>query len=91
MRIAVNGELENIKNAMDQAVGLLNFGGRLVAISFHGLEDKTVKEKFKNWQKQNIGKMLTKKPIIPTEEEVGQNPRSRSAKMRVFENIEHES
>ena len=73
LRIAVNSELENLKEALPKAIGLLKKDGRLIVISFHSGEDRIVKEA--------IGGKL----IAPTEAEVGKNPRSRSAKMRVYE------
>lgn len=84
LRIAVNGELENLRLVLPQAVELLKIGGRLVVISFHSLEDRIVKEFFKNESKLKI---LTKHPIRPSEAEIGANPRSKSAKMRVAERI----
>lgn len=82
LRIVVNGELENLKTALCQSVDLLKPKGRLVVISFHSLEDRIVKNFF---QKTEKIKVLTKRPIRPTEEEIKRNPRSRSAKMRVGE------
>lgn len=84
LRIAVNTEIENIKVALPQALEILNSDGRIVTIAFHSGEDREVKITFKSWQAENIGEMATKKPISPTEEEVLINPRSRSAKMRIF-------
>ena len=82
LRIAVNDELNNLNLALPQAIDLLKPGGRLVVVSFHSLEDRIVK----NFLKEREGlKILTKKPIRPTETEVKRNPRSRSAKMRVGE------
>ncbi len=79
LRIAVNDELEVLKSALTAAVGLLEPEGRIAVISFHSLEDRIVKHLFKG----NDGlEILTKKPLIPTEEEMAENPRSRSAKLR---------
>ena len=64
---------------------LLEKRGRIAVISFHSLEDKIVKEMFINFQKQNMGKIITKKPVIAKEEEIQKNARSKSAKLRVFE------
>ena len=85
LRMAVNNELENIEKALPKALELLESGGKLVVLSFHSLEDKIVKEAFINFEKQNMGKIITKKPITASEEEVNINPRSKSAKLRVFE------
>lgn len=79
LRIAVNSELENLQEALPQAADLLKKDGRLVVISFHSLEDKIVKNFFKNQKKLII---LTKKPVRPSPSEVRQNPRSRSARLR---------
>jgi len=80
LRIAVNDELNNIKKVLPQALQILEPQGRLVVISFHSLEDRIVKEFFKN----NILKinLLTRKPVIPFRQEVVVNSRSRSAKLR---------
>lgn len=79
LRIAVNHELENLETGLEKAVNLLSPQGRIVVISYHSLEDRIVKNKFK--QANNL-EILTKKPIRPIEEEVAKNPRSRSAKLR---------
>jgi 16S rRNA (cytosine1402-N4)-methyltransferase len=82
LRIFVNQELENLKIALPKALEILERGGRLVVISFHSLEDKIVKDFLKKMEKEGKLKILTKKPIVPTIEEIKQNPRSRSAKLR---------
>lgn len=78
LRIVVNDELENLKQGLEQALEILNPGGRLIVISFHSLEDRIVK----NFFRENSFEVLTKKPIRPTEKEIKNNPRSRSAKLR---------
>ncbi len=83
LRIAVNDELENIKRVLPQAVSLLAPEGRLVVISFHSLEDRIVKNFLANEFKKGIVKILTKKPITASRDELGKNPRARSAKLRV--------
>jgi len=82
LRIAVNNELENIRKGLEQAINILQTNGRIVVISFHSLEDRIVKNFFKEQSKINKLQILTKKPIIPTKEEILKNPRSRSAKLR---------
>lgn len=82
LRIAVNEELENLEMALPQATEILEVGGRIVVISFHSLEDRIVKNFFREQNKKKVLKILTKKPIVATEEEVRQNRRSRSAKLR---------
>ncbi len=85
LRIAVNNELENIEKALPQAVSLLESGGRIVVISFHSLEDRIVKKIFREFERQNLGKAVTQKPIVPDDKEMRQNSRSKSSKLRVFE------
>lgn len=85
LRIAVNDELESLRRGLDAALTLLAPGGRLAVISFHSIEDRIVKTTFLAAQKNGRGTIITKKPIIPTEEETARNPRARSAKLRIFE------
>jgi len=85
LRIVVNDELENIKAALPKTLGLLETGGRVGVISFHSLEDRIVKQSFIDFEKRNMGKIITKKPVIAGIEETKGNSRSRSAKLRVFE------
>jgi 16S rRNA (cytosine1402-N4)-methyltransferase len=84
IRIAVNDELGSLKKGLADAIGLLSASGRIAVISFHSLEDRIVKVAMKEWEKEGKGKPLTKKPIVPTDDEMAKNPRSRSAKLRVF-------
>ena len=84
LRIAVNDELNNLKSGLKEAVSLLSYEGRLVVISFHSLEDRIVKNFFK--ENSNL-KIVTKKPITASREEILKNTRSRSAKMRVAQKI----
>lgn len=84
LRMVVNDELGALKEGLGQVKGLIE-RGRIVVISFHSLEDRIVKNTFKEWEQQGFGLVLTKKPVVPSEEEVIENPRARSAKMRVFE------
>lgn len=100
IRIEVNKELEILKDTIINMVNILNKKGRLAIITFHSLEDRIVKNIFKELEnpcicprdlpicacgKKSLGKVITKKPIVPTEKELEENHRSRSAKLRVFE------
>ncbi|MDD5415294.1 MAG: 16S rRNA (cytosine(1402)-N(4))-methyltransferase RsmH, partial [Smithellaceae bacterium] len=85
LRIAVNRELEVLKTGLDKAVGLLNAGGRVDVISFHSLGDRIVKHTFKEYDSNGLLKIVTKKPITPGKEELGENIASRSVKLRVAE------
>ncbi len=89
LRIAVNRELGNLEDVLPQAIDILVSGGRLAVISFHSLEDRIVKRYFRDNGRgeDKILNILTKKPIIPTEAEIKENPRSRSAKLRVIQKI----
>lgn len=82
LRIAVNNELSNLTVALNVLPNVLKADGRVVVISFHGLEDKIVKNKFREWKEEGQFEILTKKPIVPTQAEIESNPRSRSAKLR---------
>lgn len=82
LRIATNQELENLKIALPQALEILKKNGRIVVISFHSLEDRIVKTFFREKAKDGKLKLLTKKPIRASEEEIKMNPRARSAKLR---------
>lgn len=85
LRITVNDEIRSLKDGITKGFERLNPKGRLAVISFHSLEDRVVKQFFKELEKQDLGEMITKKPIIPTKDEVLENPRSRSAKLRIIE------
>ena len=102
LRIEVNGELDVLKESIEKMVNLLKPGGRLVIITFHSLEDRIVKEKFKYLfkdcicpseipicacEKKREIKIITRKPIVPTKEEILINSRSRSAKLRIAEKV----
>jgi 16S rRNA (cytosine1402-N4)-methyltransferase len=87
IRIAVNDELGAIKEALPKAFNRLNPGGRMALISFHSLEDRIVKRFFKEKSEAGEGKLITKKPITPSPQETAENPRSRSAKLRIIEKI----
>jgi len=100
IRIAVNDELGSLEDSLNQAIQLLNIGGRISAITFHSLEDRLVKQTFKKHSKtpdlpkglpiipdhvQPMLKQINKKPILPTESELEENRRARSAKLRIVE------
>ncbi len=84
LRIAVNDELDILTRTLQSAPDWISSGGRVVVISFHSLEDRIVKNAFRDRDHWNV---LTKKPLRPTDAEVERNPRSRSAKLRVAERI----
>lgn len=89
LRIEVNKELDVLVDALNQAFSLLNKDGRIAVISYHSLEDRIVKNMFRDLarcEKPQL-RIITKKPIVPTSEEISLNPRSRSAKLRVAEKI----
>jgi 16S rRNA (cytosine1402-N4)-methyltransferase len=100
IRIEVNKELEVLEKAIEDAIEMLAPFGRLCIITFHSLEDRIVKTKFNNFEnpctcppdfpicvcgKKPKGKAVTKKPILPSQEEMERNPRAKSAKLRVFQ------
>lgn len=100
LRIACNRELEVLESSLDTFVELLNPGGRLCIITFHSLEDRIVKSAFKRQEnpctcppefpvcvcgKKSSGRVVSRKPILPSQEEMEKNPRSKSAKLRIFE------
>ena len=104
IRIFVNKELEVLEEALDKAVSLLNDNGKLLVITFHSLEDRMVKEKFREYEnpctcppeipvcvcnKKSLGKVVTRKPITAKESEVNENNRAPSAKLRIFERKEY--
>ena len=103
IRIFVNKELEILSETLDKAVKLLGKNGKLLVITFHSLEDRIVKEKFREYEnpctcpsdipicvcgKQSLGKVITKKPIVAKELELAENNRAHSAKLRIFERSE---
>jgi 16S rRNA (cytosine1402-N4)-methyltransferase len=86
-RIRVNEELDNLGKILETGWKILKRGGRICIISFHSLEDRMVKETFRRLEKQGEMRILTKKPVTPSEEEQRRNPRSRSAKLRCAERV----
>lgn len=87
LRIAVNKELDVIKDLLEAAPEILKAGGKLAVISFHSLEDRIVKEDFKQKKSQKIYEVLTKKPLVASDKEKKDNPRARSAKLRIARRI----
>jgi 16S rRNA (cytosine1402-N4)-methyltransferase len=87
LRIFVNRELDDLRKLMQTAPQLLKPGGRLVVISFHSLEDRIVKDAMREGAKLAQYKLLTKKPVTASEDEIDRNPRSRSAKLRAAERV----
>lgn len=103
IRIEVNGELRVLEESLNQMISILNPGGRICIITFHSLEDRIVKDAFRTAQdpcicppefpvcvcgRKSQGKVITRKPILPSVEETERNPRAKSAKLRVFEKKE---
>jgi len=84
LRIAVNDELGALKDALEALPSIANEEAIVTFLTFHSLEDKLVKETFRTWALEGRGAVLTKKPVAPSQSEVGLNPRSRSAKLRAF-------
>jgi 16S rRNA (cytosine1402-N4)-methyltransferase len=82
LRIRANGELENLQKVLGSLENILISGGRVAVISFHSLEDRIVKQSFRAMAQESKLELFTKKPIIPSREEITANPRSRSAKLR---------
>jgi 16S rRNA (cytosine1402-N4)-methyltransferase len=87
LRIFVNRELDDLRALVSAAPRVLKPGGRVVVISFHSLEDRIVKDAFREGAKQGYFSLLTKKPVTATEEESDRNPRARSAKLRAAEKV----
>lgn len=102
IRIALNRELEVLTDSLDDMIEILNPGGRICIITFHSLEDRIVKDSFRKNEnpctcpsdfpvcvcgKKSRGRVITRKPILPGDEELSENPRSKSAKLRVFERV----
>ena len=92
LRITVNNEIERLKIILRDGISVLDNGCRFVVITFHSLEDRIVKNFFRDIEREGLGKRINKKALKPTDEEIKRNPRSRSAKVRIFEkNGKHKS
>ena len=88
LRIFVNRELDDLKALLEAAPRILKPGGRVVVISFHSLEDRIVKDAFREGEKKDMSlRVLTKKPVTASEDEQDRNPRARSAKLRAAERV----
>jgi 16S rRNA (cytosine1402-N4)-methyltransferase len=87
LRIFVNRELDDLRALLAAAPKILKPGGRVVVISFHSLEDRIVKDAFREGTQGGYFRVLTKKPVTATEEESDRNPRARSAKLRAAEKV----
>jgi 16S rRNA (cytosine1402-N4)-methyltransferase len=87
LRMRVNREMENLEAFLEQAPRVLARGGRLGVISFQSMEDRQVKQAFRSMEQTGFLRVLTKKPLVPTDREIAANPRSRSARLRVAEKI----
>lgn len=87
IRIAVNDELTALEEGLKKAISYLDTGARISVISFHSLEDRIVKNIFKKYARDGILNIITKKPVRPSRQEMSENPRSRSAKLRVGERL----
>ena len=87
LRITVNDELGALKEGIEKGFNRLKSGGRFAVISFHSGEDRIVKRAFKHLKEEGLGKIITKKPLVPKEEEVAINPRARSSKLRIIEKL----
>jgi 16S rRNA (cytosine1402-N4)-methyltransferase len=85
VRIAVNDELRALEAGLDAALAVLKPGGRMAVISFHSLEDRIVKWRFRKWAEAGEVSILTRKPLVPDADEMRMNPRARSAKLRLAE------
>lgn len=87
LRIATNSELSNLEEVIENGFKRLSSRGRMAIITFHSLEDRIVKNKFRKLKDEGYANIITKKPIVPSKLEIINNPRSRSAKLRIIEKI----
>ena len=85
LRIAVNNEIQILTEVFAQVLPRLSPHGRVGVISYHSLEDTVIKRQFKKWEEAKLGKRINKKVIVPSRDEQKSNPRSRSAKLRIFQ------
>ena len=87
LRITANDETNALKEGLNKALNVLRKEGRVAVISFHSIEDRIVKQFFRNKKEEGVGAIITKKPIISNRDEILKNPRSRSAKLRIFQKV----
>ncbi len=85
LRIAVNDEMNALEEALEGSLKVICPGGKVLAISYHSLEDRIVKTKFRKWESEGVGRSKPRKALTPTEAEIERNYKSRSAKLRIFE------
>ncbi len=85
LRIATNDEINALRTGLQAAIAWVRQGGRIVVISFHSIEDRIIKQTFREMAASQVLKILTKRPIAAGEAEISENPRSRSAKLRAAE------
>jgi len=89
LRIFINKELENLSKVLENAFKYLALGGKIIVISYHSLEDRIVKQTFKKYNALGNYQIITKKPLTPSQKEVSENYKSRSAKMRIIQKLKN--
>ena len=84
LRIEVNGEIDSLVRGVSGVRSILGSGARLAVLTFHSREDREIKHLFREWVREGWGRLLQSKPVLPGKAEIEHNPRSRSAKLRVY-------
>ena len=84
LRIYINNETEELERMLDSLARISSHEVIIIIVSYHSIEDRIVKRKFREWQSDNLGKILTRHPLTPTDEEIAENYKARSAKLRAF-------